>query len=205
MLYEPHQSNSMTDAAMHASKCCQQRSSKGQSKFLSLLNSSCFHRNKINLRTGLRQFRSRSFDDLCEQTRTPSIPEIAAHPAHELGIVPLQPIVVEVEPELVLVTRNRDRGGLHGLIGTVLNGEWPVVVAELEDRLVDVARGVQGGDGVLFREECGGSETCTGVVRCQEEVVLLGAEVLGGVGLYFGLEIEVGWGPAGTLFKQWRG
>jgi hypothetical protein len=163
------------------------------------------HRDKINLRTSLRQLSSRLFDDLCKQTWTPSIPEIAAHPAHELSIIPLQPIVVEVKPELVLVARNRDRGGLHGLIRAVIDGQWPFVVAELEDCLVYVARGVQGCNGVLVGEECGGSETCTRVVRCEEEVVLLGAEVLGRVGFDFGLEIEVGGRTTGTLLKQWRG
>jgi hypothetical protein len=88
---------------------------------LPVLKSLSCHRNKINLRTGLRQLRSRLFDDLCEQTRTPRIPEIAAHPAHELSIVPLQPIIVEIESELVLIARNRDRGGLHGLIRAVLD------------------------------------------------------------------------------------
>jgi hypothetical protein len=57
---------------------------------------------------------------------------------------------------------------------------------------------------VLVREECGGSETCTCVVRCEEEVVLLGTKVFGRVGFDFSLEIEVGGRTTGTLLKQRR-
>ena len=112
--------------------------------------------------------------DLSHQRWAAGVPQVAREPADELGVVPLQSIVVEVKSVAVLGTGDGDGGRGEGLVWAVLDSERPFVITELELGLVDVTSGVQAGDSgvALVGNEGSGAQTGTSVVAREVQVLL---------------------------------